>query len=502
MDEIAKFLEQEIGLRSADSDVGKGPSSNETHTEGSGNIILQDVAGSDINISVGQRNKNKRPRSNPESRRSIHRKNSIPLPLFPILSISSAGRTCSQISAQLCKRHYKASIHDISGLGKTFACYKFAADNQGKYSKIFFVNCAKEAMMESLARLGLMLNSGIEEATQDQQAMAFKNWLETNEGWLAIYDNVDLPFELKKYIPNQKKGDCIFTSNFSDVADLGEKVNINKLDVDDSRRLLFNRKEGKQNETPHFKDAQEEEFFEKLIEEIDGLPLALSTTGAFIRKKKLKFSEFWRRFEKKEKVIIENEDGAGVYQNGSALRAFLVALEENTTQKEDDLPGIAELVKLVYGVTSFISPDNIPEEFLRDIFNSVEKQLEVADADEYWEEARARLCDYDLFKMNENSDTFSTHRLIQKTIQSQMSNEEILTLSEGVLKFLTTFFPKYDYNNKSQCERYYQHTLTALENTGKAGFETKVSDVLYFGSEAISMIWAVTSRRRNSIKEL
>lgn len=480
LDEIAKFLEREVGLRPANSNVAGGTSSNEIHNEGTSNITLQGVEGSNINIILGQNESNQKTEVQTSKAAGKVSQKFYPAPFIPDLKYFVGRKELLANLRSTLQTHHKASIHDISGLGKTFVCYKFAADKQDDYSKIFFVNCAKEVMMESLARLGLMLNPGIEEAAQDQQAMAFKNWLETNEGWLAIYDNVDLPFELNGYVPNQKKGDCIFTSNFDDIADLGEEVNINKLSVDDSRSLLFNRKEGKQNETPYFKDAREEEYFEKLIKEIDGLPLALSTTGAFIRKKKLKFKEFWRRFEKKEKVIIENEDGAGVYQNGSALRAFLVAFEENTTQKEGDLPGIAEVVKLVYEVTSFISPDNIPEEFLRSIFEKIEKELEVADSDEYWEEARVRLCDYDLFKIDENSDTFSTHRLVQKTIQSQMPDEERITLSEGILNFLAKFFPQYDYNNKPQCERYYQHTLTALENAGKAGFEADVSVVLYF----------------------
>lgn len=384
------------------------------------------------------------------------------------------------LESTLTARH-KVSIHDISGLGKTFACYKFVAENKDKYSRIFFINCAKEAMMESLSQLGQILHPGIENIPQEGQALAVKNWLETNGGWLAIYDNVDLPLELVKYVPNQKKGDCIFTSNFADVVELGElNVDISKLGTEDSKRLLFNRREGTQNEEPHFNDAQEEVYFEKIVAEIDGLPLALATTGAFVRKKKLKFREFWRRFEKKEKVIIENEDGTGVYRNGSALRAFLVALEENTTQKEGDLPRITELVKLVYEVTSFISPDNMPEEFLRNIFETVKKEFEVEDADEYWEETRARLCDYDLFKMDENNETFSTHRLVQKTIQSQIPEVEIRSTLENVLNFLSGFFPFHNYTNRAECERYYQHTLIALEGADKWGLEAGVSATLYY----------------------
>jgi hypothetical protein len=34
------------------------------------------------------------------------------------------------------KTHHKASIHDISGLGKTFTCYKYAFDHQDNYKRV------------------------------------------------------------------------------------------------------------------------------------------------------------------------------------------------------------------------------------------------------------------------------------------------------------------------------------------------------------------------------
>lgn len=63
------------------------------------------------------------------------------------------GRTeiLQKIKETLATDH-RAAIHDISGLGKTFTTYKFAADNEDNYDKIFFIRATKEEMLEGLAK--------------------------------------------------------------------------------------------------------------------------------------------------------------------------------------------------------------------------------------------------------------------------------------------------------------------------------------------------------------
>ncbi|MGC2235144.1 MAG: toll/interleukin-1 receptor domain-containing protein [Pyrinomonadaceae bacterium] len=93
------------------------------------------------------------------------------------------GRTklLGDLETQLNLTH-RASIHDISGLGKTFSTYRFADIHQNKYDKIFFVRATKEEMMQSLAEIGVLLNPSLKDVQdQSKQALGFKDWLEENE---------------------------------------------------------------------------------------------------------------------------------------------------------------------------------------------------------------------------------------------------------------------------------------------------------------------------------
>lgn len=378
--------------------------------------------------------------------------------------------------ASTLKRHRKASIHDISGLGKTFACYKFTAENQDNYSRIFFVNCAKEAMMESLARLGQLLNLGIEDAPQEQLADAFKNWLETNVGWSAIYDNVDEPSALAPFVPNNPKGHCLFTSNDPKIRNLGNEVSISTLEKRNAAKLLFCRSKADKDAEISFADESEENAFWLIIGNLDGLPVALNTTGAYIEQEGLSFAEYLENLKDVPDLDIGHDDEFDSYKK-TVLQAFALAITSNTNQV-DELVGKA--VDELYRVASLVAPNDIPEEFLRRFLEHDDAGFASSNnQNQFWQKVRKQLQGFDLFKYDSTAKSFSTHRLIQKCILSR-SGDVIIEYCEKTLDILEDFFPEYNYNNRDECESYYQHTLTALENADKARFDGEVSVTLYF----------------------
>jgi tetratricopeptide (TPR) repeat protein/dsDNA-binding SOS-regulon protein len=381
------------------------------------------------------------------------------------------------------KTSHRVSIHDISGLGKTFSTLEYARRNQNKYDQLFFINASKETYLESLAECGVLLDKSVANAQEQLvKAQAFTHWLEKNNNWLVIFDNVDVAKDILPFVPTNKQGDCLFTSNFPDVEELGTVVKIEKLSQVESQTLLFSRKSRQPHQKPTFTDQIEQDSFDKIIEEIDGLPISLTTTGAFIAKKQINFAEYLQRLEETPDIILEAEDDFGTYHKKSALKAFSIAFEANTDTKglaERDKQ-IAEAVKTLYFVASFLYPEDIHEEFLRAYLeNEYERLGKAKMSNSFWQDVRVKMTEYDLFKWNPHNKTFWTHRLIQKTIQTKQTTDEKEAICRDVLDLLFDFFPEYDYNNKESCERYYQHTVFALENADKL-FESEDSDALYY----------------------
>lgn len=378
-----------------------------------------------------------------------------------------------QIKAAL-KTDHRASIHDFSGIGKTFTSYKFAHDNHGDYEKIFLIRATREEMLEGLAKCGEMVDPRLASITEQQpRALGFKQWLEENNNWLVIYDNVDEPAKLAPFVPINKGGDCLFTSNFPGVAHLGTQVIIEKLDKDAAEMLLYSRANREPLSKPKL-TGEERTAFDALIAEIDGLPLTLNSTGAFICQNDLTFAEFRKIYEE---AVWDTEDDFGIYENRqqrSAGKVFSLVYDE-LCKSEDT----GEAVKLLLDSISFISPDEIPAELLIEILKRQHESFEkIENPDSFWSQVRKSLTAYDLLKYEKYKQTFATHRAIQRVIQSRIE-KEAENICNKLSETLINFFPEYNYSNRPVCEKYYQHVLALTENAGNLNQETENINVLY-----------------------
>jgi tetratricopeptide (TPR) repeat protein len=372
---------------------------------------------------------------------------------------------------------HRAAIHDISGLGKTFTTYKFASDNHENYENVFFIRATREEMLESLAKCGEMVNPSLAEVGEQQaKALGFKQWLEENEKWLVIYDNVDLPDELFPFVPVNKKGDCIFTSNFREVRNLGTEINIVKLDRADAEILLYSRANNRPLTKPDL-DGDERVAFDSLIKEIDGLPLTLNSTGALVDKKQWSFADLWKRYERSKEILWESEDDYSVYQRRSAGIVFSLAYDELCGSENT-----GNAVKIVLDTMSFISPDEIPEDLLRKILTAQDESFaQLEESDDLWDDVRDKHTAYDLLKYDKNKKTFTTHRAIQRVIQSRLKGTE-KEICIALAKVLRGLFPGYIYSNRGECEKYYQHVIVLLENADKFGAESGDTNEICFRS--------------------
>jgi tetratricopeptide (TPR) repeat protein len=290
----------------------------------------------------------------------------------------------------------------------------------------------------------------------------------------VIYDNVDLPGELFPFVPALLKGDCLFTSNFTEVENLGTVIDIKKFNKTDAEILLYSRYINQPHSIPDL-SGEEKEAFDKIIKEIDGLPLTLNSTGAFIQKKKWKFKRLWEEYEETPEIAWESADDYSVYQRKSAGIVFSLVYEELCAAEN-----VGKAVKALLNAVTFLSPDEIPEDLLQEILRNQDKSFEkIKDFDNFWDDVRSTITGYDLLKYNLSKELFTTHRSIQRVIQTKIKLAEKKAICEKLVALFLELFPQYDYFNKEACEKYYQHVQTLLENTDELQIETGKINNLY-----------------------
>ncbi|KAL9082446.1 MAG: hypothetical protein Q9165_008892 [Trypethelium subeluteriae] len=127
------------------------------------------------------------------------------------------------------------------------------------------------------------------------------NWLNLskNTHWLLIYDNYDNPqlsgdkdestLDLLRFLPDSDHGSIIITTRLSRVA-LGYRIQVKKLvDTHDSLEILSN--------ASGRRGIMDDPAAVELTKELDGLPLALSTAGAYLEQVTTTFSEYLRLYK-------------------------------------------------------------------------------------------------------------------------------------------------------------------------------------------------------------
>ncbi|KAN0067867.1 P-loop containing nucleoside triphosphate hydrolase protein [Elaphomyces granulatus] len=207
-------------------------------------------------------------------------------------------------------------LHGLGGIGKTQLTVAYTKRHKDNYSAVFwlnikdedslkqsFVKVAKQILREHSSASSVDINENIDEVID-----VVKVWLSlpNNTRWLMIYDNYDNPklagntdlaaVYICKYLPESYQGSILITTRSSEVK-IRHRIRIKKLEaVRDSVKILSNasRREG-------LEDGILNEILDpdavKFAKELDGLPLALATAGAYLDQTAISFSDYLRLYK-------------------------------------------------------------------------------------------------------------------------------------------------------------------------------------------------------------
>jgi tetratricopeptide (TPR) repeat protein len=220
-------------------------------------------------------------------------------------------------------------LHGLGGIGKTQLSVAYAKQHKNSYSAILwfdirdedsltqsFVRVARQIFREHPSASGLSNVKSQEDL--DEVIDAVKAWLSlaNNTQWLAIYDNYDNPkvhgnthpaaVDIRKFLPESYQGAVIITTRSSQVR-MGHPISVHKFrDVEDSLDILSSSSSregigsGKNSGVLIFTisaDSVIDPVAFKLAQELDGLPLALATAGAYLDQVSISVSDYLRLYK-------------------------------------------------------------------------------------------------------------------------------------------------------------------------------------------------------------
>ncbi|KAJ5160437.1 Disease resistance protein [Penicillium canariense] len=234
-----------------------------------------------------------------------------------------------------------AVVHGLGGIGKTQLAIAYIKRYRSDYSAAIWLNALDEtALKQSFARAAewilrhypsiTYIAGALENRDLDETVKAVKRWLDEpmNDRWLVVYDNYDNPllgnhtgeslkhtscieagaygdddgdlakaFDLQTFLPETDHGAILVTTR-SSMVKLGQRVPLHKLeDINDSLDVLASAS-GRE-------DLKQEPAATDLARQLDGLPLALATAGAYLEQVSISCTEYLQLYRGSWQLLHE-----------------------------------------------------------------------------------------------------------------------------------------------------------------------------------------------------
>ncbi|CAG8395624.1 unnamed protein product [Penicillium salamii] len=240
-------------------------------------------------------------------------------------------------------------VHGLGGIGKTQLAIAYTKRNRSRFSATLWLNARDEtALKQSFARAAewiarhypslTYIKGALESRDLVETVSAVKRWLDEpmNNRWMVVYDNYDNPllgnqtgkslasasfieastdsdndedlakaFDLQKFLPETDHGAIIVTTR-SSMVKLGQTLHLRKLeDIDDSLEVLAS--------VSGREDLRQDPVATDLARQLDGLPLALATAGAYLEQVSISYAEYLQLYRESWQQLHEETPQLGAY---------------------------------------------------------------------------------------------------------------------------------------------------------------------------------------------
>ncbi len=228
-------------------------------------------------------------------------------------------------------------LHGLGGVGKTQLAVEFVRQHQRSYSAVFWIDgSTKEKLRRGIADIALRLPQGLfserarspsKEIDEDLDKIVQEvlRWFSqpSNDQWLLIFDNVDREFcvqpldpeafDVNEYFPDADQGSILITSRLANLWNLrAADIKLEPVTTLQGENILTNRVgravEGEWIRKQIKRTLSNFSAFSgssELVTLLQGLPLAISQAGAYMRETGTNLPTYIHLYNKKWTKLME-----------------------------------------------------------------------------------------------------------------------------------------------------------------------------------------------------
>lgn len=372
------------------------------------------------------------------------------------------------------------ALYGLGGIGKTQTAAEYAFRYSDGYTHIFWIRAAtRETLAADFVTLAQLLALP-EQDEQDQLRIivAVKRWLSTHEDWLLILDNADdLPLA-QAFLPSSHKGYILFTTRAQAAGTIAASIEVEKLNMHDGTLLLLRWCKLLDKDTPLDQaQAADRAAAERIVREMDGLPLALVQAGAYVEETGCSLTDYLILYATHRKDLLARPSRLILGYPETVATTWALSFQ----QIEQENPSAADVLRLL----AFLTADAIPEELLTRGAASLGTVPGAAIADAFkLNEALEMLRRYSLVRRDANTHMLSIHRLVQTVLKENMDQETQRAWAERTVRVVNAAFPEDDYGAGANRQYYLQYYLPHVQECA-----TLIEQYLLYFPEAAQLLY-------------
>lgn len=352
-------------------------------------------------------------------------------------------------------------ISGLGGIGKTQIAIEYAYLHASEYSAVFWLSAENTEHITAsvLAIAAHMELPECREADQQRVVQAVQHWLSTHGNWLLIWDNLEDPLLLHRFLQSAPRGTVLITSRRHELGTFAQSIEILPMKQEEGIGLLLQRTKLLQPEEMHerirqlaFSRPQEYAAAKDLVAIMGGLPLALDQARSYLEETGCSLSDYLRHYEEQRSRLLDRRGTIGEEHPQSVSATFMLASQ----RVADRHPLAADLLQ----VCALLHAEAIPEEIFTTHNPSLQAQEISIGADPYqFDLAIASLRTFSLIQRHVETRTLSIHRLVQVVLQEGMSEQQRTQWVRRVISTLNALFPEPTDEAWQQCERLLPHVM-------------------------------------------
>jgi len=329
------------------------------------------------------------------------------------------------------------ALYGLGGIGKTQTATEYAFRYSDEYTHLLWMHAAtRETLMADILTLAERLDLP-EKNQQDQPRVmeAVKRWLAEHEGWLLIMDNADdLPMA-REFLPGNHHGHIIFTTRAQASGAIAASIEVERLSLHDGTLLLLRWTKRLAIDAPLDRaSANERAAAERIVQEMDGLPLAIVQTGAYIEETGCTLEDYLRLYQTHRKELLARRSRYSLDYPETVAGTWALSFEKI----EQENPAAADVLRLC----AYLAPDAIPEELLTRGAGALSDFPGAAVRDLFkLNEALEVLRRYSLVRRDADTHQITVHRLVQIVHRESMDHETQRSWAERTVRVVNAAFP-------------------------------------------------------------